>query len=619
MTRKARLSLEALEAKAVPSGNPGTGGSTLSNFGPPPVGISLSAFGTLSIVGTDRNETGHVWVADGQVHARLSHSESHTVQGVTTTVTFTDVDKTFDPAQVKHIDFFGRAGNDLFTNDTGIASSAWGGAGDDFLTGGTGNDLLAGNTGDDTLEGRAGNDSLAGGSGDDTYVFAPSPTGLGADLITEAANADTDTLDFSALAEGVTVRLGWTTPQAVIGPYLKLTLSSGLGIEDVLGGAGNDWVVGNDRANVLDGAAGGDTLSGGGGADVLYGGDGNDDLHGDAGADNLHGGAGNDVLDGGAGPNFLYGDDGNDTLFGGADNDWLDGGVGMDTLVGDAGNDKLFGGPGDDLLDGGAGDDTMDGGFGLDALLGRAGNDSLTGGTGNDLMSGGTGMDVLHGDAGDDSLDGGPGTDSMDGGAGTDSLFANRGDETLANGEHVEITVPGGSPQTDSWSCGPNSASRLLRSYGLSVSYDQLRAEVQLSNLVSDFGLGTPPQYLQQVMQLHKADVHLASGASFQDILARLGEGPVLALIDAGDPTTVPIFEPWFPIPVEFDTAPGALHYICLTGFDLASSTIFFTDTDGTAKSMGFAEFQQRWNFPADGAVYDGLYALGVKKQTMLW
>jgi hypothetical protein len=208
----------------------------------------------------------------------------------------------------------------------------------------------------------------------------------------------------------------------------------------------------------------------------------------------------------------------------------------------------------------------------------------------------------------------------MDGGAGTDQLLADMGNETLANGEDVEIGVPGGSPQTDNWSCGPNSASRLLRSYGINASYDTLRLEAKGTSLVSDFGLGTPPPNLLAIMKLHKANTHLASGASFQDVLDRLGEGrPVIALIDAGEPTTVPVFNPFLPIPVGFDTAPGALHYVCLTGFDLPSGKVFFTDTDGTAKFMGFDEFQQRWNWQADGLVYAGLSALGVQKQTMLW
>ncbi|WP_292783534.1 M10 family metallopeptidase C-terminal domain-containing protein [Nostoc sp. NMS9] len=47
-------------------------------------------------------------------------------------------------------------------------------------------------------------------------------------------------------------------------------------IENLIGTAGNDTIVGNDTNNVLDGGAGSDTLVGGYGTDVLTGGAGAD-------------------------------------------------------------------------------------------------------------------------------------------------------------------------------------------------------------------------------------------------------------------------------------------------------------------------------------------------------
>ena len=49
-------------------------------------------------------------------------------------------------------------------------------------------------------------------------------------------------------------------------------------IEDVAAGRGNDDVVGNDAANVLDGGDGDDRLTGGGGVDAYVGGAGADAL-----------------------------------------------------------------------------------------------------------------------------------------------------------------------------------------------------------------------------------------------------------------------------------------------------------------------------------------------------
>jgi uncharacterized protein YvpB len=182
----------------------------------------------------------------------------------------------------------------------------------------------------------------------------------------------------------------------------------------------------------------------------------------------------------------------------------------------------------------------------------------------------------------------------------------------------VKITVPGGSPQNDGWSCGPNSASRLLRSYQIfSATYSALKSDAQQATIISQYGLGTPPPVLRDIMKKYKANTQLASGASFQSVLDRLGEGrPVVALLGWGE-VEVPVPYPWNPLNTEI--APETLHYVCLTGFDLSSGTIFYTDTNGVAKSMSFSSFLDKWSWPATGVIYDGLAALGVKKRTMLW
>lgn len=67
----------------------------------------------------------------------------------------------------------------------------------------------------------------------------------------------------------------------------------------VLGGAGDDHLIGFHSADVLVGGAGDDRLDGADGRDMLRGGSGND---------HLYGGAGRDRLDGGSGANTFYGD-----------------------------------------------------------------------------------------------------------------------------------------------------------------------------------------------------------------------------------------------------------------------------------------------------------------------
>lgn len=286
-------------------------------------------------------------------------------------------------------------GTDTLSGLEDIAS----GSGDDSLAGDGADNMLDGGAGDDSLAGRGGNDTLIGGEGRD----------LG---------------DYSDAAQAVTVDLVAGT--ATGGDSGTDQLS---GIEDILGGSGNDSIIGNASANALDG------------------GDGNDSLVGDEGDDSLTGGAGQDLADYGAatlgvtvdleagtatgsevgtdqlsGIEDATGGSGNDLLGGDELSNILSGGAGDDTLSGRGGNDSLIGGAGADLLDGGAGQDTLVGGAGEDSLAGREGDDSLIGGADADALDGGAGNDTMSGGAGDDTLIGGSGAgdDVLDGGEGRD-------------------------------------------------------------------------------------------------------------------------------------------------------------------------------------------------------
>ncbi|CAG1015976.1 partial Mannuronan C5-epimerase AlgE2, partial [Rhizobiaceae bacterium] len=168
-----------------------------------------------------------------------------------------------------------------------------------------------------------------------------------------------------------------------------------VGIECLVGGIGNDTVVGDDLANRLFGQGGTDTIIGRNGNDILDGGDGTDHLYGGLGADQHIGGAGLD---------FARYDDANygdltirldnaalnvgaaavgDTYVG---IECLVGGIGNDTVVGDNFDNRLFGQGGIDTIYGQAGNDILDGGAGNDFLAGGLGNDTLTGGGDNDTF-----------------------------------------------------------------------------------------------------------------------------------------------------------------------------------------------------------------------------------------
>ncbi|MGI9434687.1 MAG: putative Ig domain-containing protein, partial [Geminicoccaceae bacterium] len=148
-------------------------------------------------------------------------------------------------------------------------------------------------------------------------------------------------------------------------------LTATQGNDTLVGGAGDDVILGLGGADRIDGGAGDDSLSGGRGKDTLIGADGDDVIDGGSSHDTLFGGAGDDTLIGGSASGG-----GKNTEIGG--NDTLNGGDGFDTLFGGDGADTLFGGADDDVLEGGTGNDRLDGGAGADIIDGGAGSDRLS-------------------------------------------------------------------------------------------------------------------------------------------------------------------------------------------------------------------------------------------------
>lgn len=152
-----------------------------------------------------------------------------------------------------------------------------------------------------------------------------------------------------------------------LGAWTGFTIANGVTIERATGGAGDDTLIGNDVANLLNGGFGDDVLAGGRGADTLNGGFGRDTA---------------DYSDAAAGVTVKLksakasddGDGASDTL------------VSIEDLIGSAFNDFLVGEDGANSLIGGAGRDTLNG---------LGGDDTLTGGVGDDSISGGAGVDVV--------------------------------------------------------------------------------------------------------------------------------------------------------------------------------------------------------------------------------
>lgn len=238
--------------------------------------------------------------------------------------------QSFAASTVSKVTFIGFAGNDNFTNSTGVESLMLGHGGNDILNGGSGVDVANGGSGNDQIFGGAGEDRLIGSNGDDFL-----DGGDGNDRI-----------------------------------------FGGEGVNTINGGAGNDTMFGGNQVDTMNGGAGADQIFSLGGndivslgnggtpgstdptmADLVLGGSGNDTLKGGNGLNIFYGGDGNDVIQGGNGENRMHGQIGNDVLISGSSSDYLAGQTGDDTIVAGGGNDYILPGFGNDVIDAVSGND----------------------------------------------------------------------------------------------------------------------------------------------------------------------------------------------------------------------------------------------------------------------
>jgi Ca2+-binding RTX toxin-like protein len=179
---------------------------------------------------------------------------------------------------------------------------------------------------------------------------------------------------------------------------------------------GEDFCVGTNKDDTLNGSEVTDRIYGLGGIDQLFGNGGDDKLLGGKGTDTIKGGEGADTASGQTqGADKIYGEGGDDDL---SDDSWvcrdrciddknlLDGGDGEDYLYGD---NKLYGGPGNDEVHGAyafQGNRLIDGGSGTDTIssAGKA-TDTIYAQDGErDVISCGPKTDTVYYDGGIDSV-----------------------------------------------------------------------------------------------------------------------------------------------------------------------------------------------------------------------
>jgi Ca2+-binding RTX toxin-like protein len=306
----------------------------------------------------------------------------------------------------------GNGGNDLLVGKAGF-DQLTGGDGEDILEGGSsgsgigadeslegeeGNDILRGQEGDDLIEGGAGDDLLAGGRDDDRMNG-----GDGIDTVSYAAADEKDKDNGGAnvnLLEGRGFRTGGRSEFDTI-----------LNVENVIGTAFADNLIGDNNDNVLEGRNGNDGILANGGNDIVLGG---------SGADTIDGAAGNDAI---------ASNNGNDAVSGGSGNDVIATAQGSDTLRGGSGKDTLIGGAEADLLDGDSSTDTAR--YAASSAAVEVDLDAGTGSGGDaegdtlvqiENLDGSTFADTLTGDDENNVIQGGRGADSLDGGLGIDVL-----------------------------------------------------------------------------------------------------------------------------------------------------------------------------------------------------
>jgi Ca2+-binding RTX toxin-like protein len=190
---------------------------------------------------------------------------------------------------------------------------------------------------------------------------------------------------------------------------------------------GEDYILGTDLADEIDGLGGDDKIKARGGDDTVRGGEGND---------TITAGEGDDLVLGDRGDDKIYGDEGDDTNVwnNGDGTDKFYGGEGYDTQIvngsPDLGDEFTIAAYGEKVqfdrvnfgqfgvtmkdvetleVNGLGGDDTITGSEGLSELIklklsGGDGNDEITGGDGDDWIDGGYDDDVMTGNEGADTF-----------------------------------------------------------------------------------------------------------------------------------------------------------------------------------------------------------------------
>ena len=346
---------------------------------------------------------------------------------------------------------------------------------------------LVGNSGANRITGGTGIDEMQGGAGDDSYVVLNA-----GDTIVEAISGGNDTIETTLSA----FDLNWlsnvenltglsSSGQSLIGTAGANRINGGTGVDEMVGGDGDDtYAVRNIGDTVVEGVGGGtdtieftlqaydltwvtnfENLTG-----LLSTGQ---SLVGNSGANRIDGGAGNDEMQGGDGDDVYVVRNAGDTIIEAANKgtDTVETsltsyslamanvenltGTGVNqTLIGNALDNRITANGAGNTLRGGAGNDTYvlteansiieNAGEGTDTVITTvslftlstnvenvislaSGNFQANGNDLNNEITGNDGNDLLRGNNGNDTLNGGNGNDTLRGENGYDILTGGAG------------------------------------------------------------------------------------------------------------------------------------------------------------------------------------------------
>jgi Peptidase_C39 like family len=210
-----------------------------------------------------------------------------------------------------------------------------------------------------------------------------------------------------------------------------------------------------------------------------------------------------------------------------------------------------------------------------------------------------------------------------------------------------EIKLPDQANQDDTWTCGANSASRVLKYYGHKVSYPDVRGVAQHDHGIiptkvcigggktcflgrcikkpekcfntSGLKTGLEPDEVRKILaRWEGGNAKLSTRANFEDLKARVREGkPVIVLkrVNSFRPGEeqlgVKLFGTW---PV--------MHWVTVHGLNESAQRIYYTDTENNSKveDQSYSDFLSQWDWSiGDGLANETIWGKGIRPKTMVW